>query len=1263
MSITLDATLKTAQDGISHRPIVKVTSSPAESAIPYRGNNFNAESYIEENRDLIVTSTGRLANLYVRGEDLYYYYSNTDRNEWATPVQIANIEDEILLASICELTNNNLGIIIVAKVGTEDYDLKYMIISQTGTVVTSPTDIETGLSWLGAPSVITLANDTYLLVYPQGTGEVPDITKDYYLYKRTSSNFTSWGSASAVTLTGLDLNYYKNNPHLLQITSGRIFLHFDYLTDYQNEIEINNIYYITSDNNGSSWSTPVAITSYDTVSSMGIRPVATEQSGGNITVAYQEQNAAMYFNENLDGWPENKNFSGNALQYDEATKTLVHGCLKHGDLSLFDNICQIDCNDNTYVTYWDEDTSPATLPIPNSMRKSRHPYYLFSDNHRIMVLNVETNTWIIYSLACAHGAWYAPEDANVITGHCGTYGWQSFGQTQAYVRTVNGQDRLYIAQASGSPGMTMFGYIDLSEVADPITGDYTWHEVRFSTGYQDGWTGTHIPFGGELKNFFWIPEINKFCLISYGTGIGGLRYADFGIALFYEDGTIYKSYVNNNQAGFPTAGVLEAIYMNESLWFLFSYDEAEHPDRRGLGRIKLSDDTITYHEANWFSCSQNCGFRDLTDMGDDNRILLTCNIEGCDKGGVVIFNTSTFEWTVFNNTTVPGLLIKDGNPQCTMTCQGWQQLNVGLGYDSVTKTIFASYWEGYTGCVGTSHGVIAFSEYGSFSTFKHATIINPDGTPIYGSFTDLLYYDFEHNLAMVTDEDGYLWLTWNHMDSLTETDLMWANSMEDKELQSYFDINSDLKIEWDVQKISKLSFNLSHGYLFDPLNYSSIWSVYLKMGRILILQIGEEISETDYYQDQGKFTVKETSLKYGKDYPKIQVKAEDMRTLWEDNRIIASEYFSNSIPKTVIENLLIDHGDLAASDYDIPTFLETHNLWHQFLDIDLEEAVQLILDHFGYFPFVNVDGKFEPRQIDFTGSVDHTYTGTEIIEYSPNSKYATFINRVIVTGMSNVFTEVLYEEESIQSVNGTVGHWGGDKDLTVYYSKDRQRTCRDPRLEIVMSVSEFQVWGIKGGGSEQITSVDPDEHYLIITIEIPDLTGILIATIAALIALGAACIPCDSLISGWCGACIFAATVLLNLLLLILGSIASYRYNIWARPIGHERMTFQATANDVDFQQQLNGKIITETIDDPFCYTISSCQNVANFELSVVMAQRRRLKFRKTTHLMDEVGDILRINHPYSSELIDTYITKLKRTIKFGKKAAMIDDIEGWRLT
>ena len=138
-----------------------------------------------------------------------------------------------------------------------------------------------------------------------------------------------------------------------------------------------------------------------------------------------------------------------------------------------------------------------------------------------------------------------------------------------------------------------------------------------------------------------------------------------------------------------------------------------------------------------------------------------------------------------------------------------------------------------------------------------------------------------------------------------------------------------------------------------------------------------------------------------------------------------------------------------------------------------------------------------------------------------------------------------------------------------------------------------------------------------------------------------------------------------------IGSVGFYGYNqnlsriYWLELI--EKQMRQATADDIEFQNQLGGLVIAHEIEDALAYTQAHCQMVADHELAVVMAQRRRVAFTKVAHLADEIGDMIQVVHPISGHVIKTYIAKLTRTFirpAAGSEGGRFDDqIEGWRIT
>lgn len=1214
MALTLDATLQSRMDTVNRRPLVEIISSPAASVIPFKGNYFNTLTALESDPNIISTSTDRLVCTFIQSGKLQYYYTDTNRIAWNLVADLYT-SHTVLGSDLCELTNNDIGIVFLINAGST-YELKYIIISQTGTIITSATNIQTGITgWVAHPTIITLANNTYLLVYAQGTGTPPDITKNYYLYKRTSSNFTSWGSATALTLTGFAVTRYKNNPYLLQNANGRIFLHLDYLSFISNNVEVNNLFYTYSDDNGSSWNTPVQITNYDmtTLGTTVLHPIVAEKTNADFTFIYNEVNNVLRLNVNMAGYPES-NFSGVHLSYDVGDKKLyvTSHVPYHGT---FDAIVDIDVDAWAYIRRYNAGTSPTLPYIPQQSWISEDKYSFSRNAGRMSVIDHDLETVTTYEHNSGLDNW----DYN----HFGYAG--STGEVKgAFIRVTGSYERMYLVLYNGYFSSQLgIGYIDLTEVADPITGKYTWHEIYY--------TDTPPHGCGSIYNLQYLEGVNWILITARG-GTSGL----FAITT---TGTPVLNIRNSTHPGFPSTGAKQAVHWNNFVYFTFDYD-VTYPSRRGLGRLNLTDESITYFTPTWYSTNDYKLFS-IQNMGD-GRLLMTSNefVTGNLLGSACIFDTSNSVWTYFNNSTLPGMLIDRIDYRPT----GAQR---NIVYDPNTKTII----------VGVEDGIIAFSEYGAYSTLKYANVTSVNTTPVYGTVANLSYYDFEHQAVAVYDADNILWIVWQHMDG-TEYSLVWNNLIANKDISSYLLKDKPIAIDWEMKKPTKLSFAVSDGQYFDPQYLLSTYSVFFKKGRILSIRMGELISSTAYWQDQGTFIVVESSMSYdSKNYPFLNIKSEDERVLWEENQIVASTNFNDETPKIVTETILLNHADLTVTDYNIPVYDDSHNLFHQFVDMTVMEILEEIFDHFMYFAFIRVDGVFEPRKVDFTGATDHAYTDlTQITKYSPDNKYSSFINRMIVHGMSNNFTEVLYNLEKIQSITGTTGWWGKDIDYEAVYSDDASRACRDPILEIIQSVGDFRIFGIGGGGSECISYIDPDELYCIITTDSPNLVGLVIGLLATVLAIGSYAIGC----SLHCGPYIFALSIAVNALCYALGAMASYNYNLWARPIGHERRTYQAQADDNNFILELNGKIIVKEFEDAFCYTISLCQWVAQNNIDIIMAQRNRHKFEKITHLQDEIGDIIEINHPFSGEVLKTFIIKLKREILIGKNC--IDKISGWRL-
>ena len=467
----------------------------------------------------------------------------------------------------------------------------------------------------------------------------------------------------------------------------------------------------------------------------------------------------------------------------------------------------------------------------------------------------------------------------------------------------------------------------------------------------------------------------------------------------------------------------------------------------------------------------------------------------------------------------------------------------------------------------------------------------------------------------------------------------------------------------------KLTFALDKGHLFDPHNQASLLSRYLRKGKKITLRWGEKVGGVDTWQEgTSVYVLVGVKLSYQRGtYPVISIDCEDRRTLWENLGIVASKYYSGVTPDTALGELLQSHAGVAQTDIDLSAMSGEDLLYYQWLDTTIRAAVESLTNRYGYYVDVSLaDDTLRARRISPNNPVDHVYgSSATLLEFSPDDSYSNLTNRVTVTGEGRTPLDVETAEESVGSESGTLGFFQHKQVHQIYYSDDHQKRAVRPRLEITQNASSI---GFKMGGqmNQWISAVDPEGHWVEVTSEGPNLTPILTAALAIFLvgqwqppAFGSISEPAETKRGSW------MKDAGLYLALQCLAAIGNYAFSIYACPIGQMYQTFEASADDAELQNDLRGTVIETRIDDPLVYEVNQARQVAERELWILQAQRRRVKFSKTAHLQDDAGDTLQVPHPYTGAPIKLFVTNLTRTMNLpgsGGSGEYTDSIEGWVL-
>lgn len=1274
MSISLDANLQAQLDGNERTPIVQIVSSSFASAIPFIGNMFGIsnDGASEDNfhSDLISLSTGELVSVSV-DQNAYktvrFMITDANRLQWSSEYSFQfNLADHgglyIDNLDCCEMPDGNIGIVYFFY--SYGYKIRVTRISQSGTWVGTSWAVYTpsGSDTIYDPCIIYNPNSaTYQIFF----GHYVSSTQTYHLKMVESSNFTSWGTPTDISPTSLGTSKKYNRPDAYILSDDDVVLDFDYAsyTEPTSGFETTNVYYMISQDDGATWTDATAVTAYTGTGKGARAPNIVQKSTGVIYCTFHDRETFVKFDGNTPGVLSDcgSNVYAQDIHVYNGRLYVSSAYTSMG----YKQLCGMYLVDPSDMSPEFQYTS-FTTPGYNTAFTENHSWWTgsWSDGKYLIRLlhplntcsqtpgdtrinmgnifvvsndGVTESTWTyVIGSNCDISAYgldenvYIPTSNHWVSEFAVVYAWVDAANDRLYLWLYDGY--LYCRQAC-------YGWLDLTESPDPGTGYYTWNEIWRKTGDEVS-TAYGLNFGYCLDF-----SAGRYCkeddvVVLCG---GGFIYDPAAVMVMdAQTGVIQfmANYTSNKNV--PYKGVSYAYVYNQKIYGSFEYtNQWSQEEWRGLWIYDMVTGSRTLAQPGYETKDQYWFYDfNFNDIGNNNIWI-------CGPDGAFRYHTGTQYFEPFTDAEIPGIL--QGNQN-----EGFFYIY----YDATTEDVYVAKPTSY---IESWWGVIRFNANGDYYKGQYQQGLKTLTDLNLTNQQDLTAGYLECDIASAVDEDDVLWCIWGRLDYLgDDRDFIWDNDESETDITD--DLTDVLEISWDIEVPTECRFSLANGQRYDPQNTLSTLSYLFKRGRKVTPKLGENVNGTDYYVQQGVFFVEEVSMTYDKNnHPVLEVIARDISSLWQDARIVLTDFYDAQTPEYILGELLSDWTVLEGADYDIPTIATSHTVWNQWQDSTLYDIIKDILDHFEYVFHFTTAGVFTPVRLDFTKAVDHTYSTTDqISNYSPDSTFSSYVNQLRVIGETHDFLDIVYDPEEVGAVNGTCGWWDETIEHTVYYNKERTRKCRNPYLEVNISTGDFTYFLAKFGGAEYISYEDPEELYCIITVEGPNLIPVVVGLAAILLALGFAALGCDGFVTGVCGFYINAALINVNLLCMALLANATYDFTIWAMPLGKQKQTIQYIATDQSQMDLLNQQPVMEEIEDALCYTVAQCQRVAEYELNVIKYQRERIKLTKAYHLQDEIHDMLVVYHPYSGQPMQILVANLVRTMVI--RGEVTDSIEGWRI-
>lgn len=1267
MSLALDPTLQARMDSTERRPLIDVFARAAVAAIPFEGELLTTETINENHPNSINHSSGRICLVYYFGPDtpqpyysIKYVYSDVARTSFTT-VTFVNTNFNILGIDLCEMADGNIGIVwIENNTNTHQYQLKYKVITVTGEAVSAATinswshDVYTN----GPTVVYNAEGGNYIAVYAKISGA------NYYLYQRTSSDFVTWSAETALSIAGLTVTWKLFDPSIRSVTTTAghdLMLTFAVVEQTGNNgEELSNIYLSVSSDAGVNFSTAQKVTSYTQFSLVATHPTIVEKNEDYSYLAYNEKRVALTVDHDTFNWPPNpvppwgSGSDPSDMHFDTTNRKLYCvNAYKGGGGKVLQSVVKVDVDTWTVEDTWAINTTPAlhsywsVATLWWKKDQGAGQYVILSDQGGTFaqLIDGELNTIATYAFKddVSHGI---TKNVNGLTLDFST-GFNG-GIAGTFVDIHN--NRVWFLFMDGYTYHHRFqiGYISLADTGPA----YSWHGVVDENDTDDAQMAENWDFK--------IYPVDNLIITSAAPSISFWSRPIFIFDL--ESGEQLRKYIfDDDIAEIPKNGIYANYYSNGHLYGGITYYNLYGQDNmRGLWDVTIPNwddpiqDAFAFHRPT-YSSVDDYKLGDIC-AGPDGSLLIASETDG-----VVKYNIYSDLWEKYDNTTLPGITPNNANKFYLVAYDPEQELifgGVGMEY--------AYVWAGY----------VCFSLYGEFNQSQYA-LGNKIGSWQFAEAAPLVRGGLDYDATLVT-EPVTLGITafWvNREDS--EYNIKWGRDTGEFSLNDFIVRGRPISIKRSVDGgYNTLSLELSHGHLFDPFNLSSAYHQILDKGNLIKIRFGEDINGTSYWENAGTFYITSKKMRYKKgEYPTISIEGSDKRYLWKDKGIIATEYYDGQQPDVVLIDVTEEFTSLsqAGNDFDFPVIDDAVPIDIQWTETDLDKIYLEVLDRFNYFPKLTHDDKISAGKIATDNAIAHTYINSnQILSISPEDSFSDFTNRVVVEGQERDYSDVIYDEELVGTLNGTVGWWGFCKDFKIYYSKDKSKRVRNPKLKVIETTTSIG-FKLAGNITESLIDDDVDEHYCTIRVEAPSLVPQLLAFIA--LKLSATWIGDAVGTVVVAGKTFPVGTAITNIasigIMLILGACGNFQYEVYGLPIGEEKRSVQspvddADCNDIEMQTKV-GYIVEKRFEEPFCYTIAECTQVARNEMAVIKAQRDRVAIEKITHLQDEEGDTLRLVHPVSGQNMDVFVTDLTREYTIPERgvsegASCVDQIEGWVL-